>query len=70
MLERDRERSPGRSECRTGEAALQAGAQSGHCVQAARSNPVANVLVAQLVGYDIPSESRGKTVLNPKSLFV
>ncbi len=50
MLERDRERSPRRSECRTGEAALQAGAQSGHCVQAARSNSVANALVAQLVG--------------------
>src|SRR6266699_5415421 len=50
MLERDRERSPGRSECRTGEAALQAGAQSGHCVQAARTNSVANALVAQLVG--------------------
>jgi hypothetical protein len=50
MLERDRERLPRRLECRTGEAALQAGAQSGHCVQAARSNSVANALVAQLVG--------------------
>ena len=65
MLERDRERSPGRSERRTGEAALQVGAQSEHCVQAARTNSVANALVAQLVGADYPKKRTGTNRVVP-----